>query len=115
MTTPLPSLDPILHQPVRTQIAAFLSGRGEATFSELKRVLDITDGNLGAHLNKLTEAGIINSRDELRGQRPQTVFYLTARGRAALTEYVERLTQLVRMSSAHDRPRLRSGVLKPKT
>ncbi len=42
----LPMLDPLLHQPVRTQIAAYLAGRGEATFAELKRALAATDGNL---------------------------------------------------------------------
>ena len=99
MSSPLPSLDPILHQPVRTQIVAFLSGRGEATFSEMKRALGITDGNLGAHLNKLTEASFIEARNESSGARPQTVFVLTASGRNALNEYVAQLSRLVQLSA----------------
>ncbi|MEX8494517.1 transcriptional regulator [Sphaerotilus sp.] len=102
--TPLPRLDPLLHQPVRTQIVAFLSGRGEATFSELKRALAITDGNLGAHLNKLVEAAFIESRDVSVTARSQTVFLLTATGRAALADYVAQLTELVRVSGASSRP-----------
>lgn len=101
---PLPRLDPLLHQPVRTQIVAFLSGRGEATFSELKRALAITDGNLGAHLNKLVEAALIESRDVSVTARSQTVFLLTATGRAALADYVSQLTELVRVSGASPRP-----------
>jgi predicted ArsR family transcriptional regulator len=95
----LPTLDPLLHQPARTQIAAYLSSRGEATFAELKRVLGVTDGNLGAHLNKLIEAGYIRSREEAGrgGGRTQTVLLLTHRGRKALVEYVAHLSALMSM------------------
>ena len=114
MSSPLPSLDALLHQPARTQLVAFLSGRGEATFSELKRVLGITDGNLGAHLNKLIEAGYVTSGaaggDSVRsitggvagGGRAQTVYSLTPVGRSALGEYVNRLSALMALSSGDD-------------
>ena len=46
------ALDPLLHQPLRTQLAAFLAGAGEATFAELKRQLDVSDGNLDSHLGR---------------------------------------------------------------
>lgn len=103
MNTTLPTLDPLLHQPARTQLVAFLSGRGEATFSELKRVLGVTDGNLGAHLNKLLEAGYIESREKISGSRAQTVFSLTTSGRVALAEYVTRLSALMGLGTAEAR------------
>jgi len=99
MSTPLPPLDPLLHQPARTQLVAFLSGRGEATFSELKRVLGVTDGNLGAHLAKLVEAGYVATGEAASGGRAQTVYTLTATGRAALAEYVTRLSALMALSA----------------
>ena len=99
MNSQLPTLDPLLHQPSRTQIVAFLSGRGEATFSELKRVLAVTDGNLGAHLGKLIEAGLVTSREEAGGSRAQTVFSLTPAGRTALAEYVAQLSALMKLSA----------------
>lgn len=100
MSAPLPRLDPLLHQPVRTQIVAFLSGRGSATFGELKQALAITDGNLGAHLAKLIDAGLLESGGQQSGARAQTVFALTLAGHAALAEYVEQLAALVRLSDA---------------
>lgn len=99
MSTPLPSLDSLLHQPARTQLVAYLSGRGEATFSELKRVLGVTDGNLGAHLAKLVDAGYLATGEVAGGGRAQTVYALTPAGRAALTEYVARLSALMVLSS----------------
>lgn len=99
MSTPLPTLDPLLHQPARTQLVAFLSGRGEATFSELKRVLGVTDGNLGAHLAKLVEAGYVATGEAAGGGRAQTVYALTPAGRTALNEYVVRLSALMALSA----------------
>jgi len=100
MNTTLPQLDPLLHQPARTQLVAYLSGRGEATFSELKRVLGVTDGNLGAHLAKLVEAGYLATGESTGGARAQTVYTLTATGRAALSEYVARLSALMALSAS---------------
>ncbi len=99
MSTPLPALDPLLHQPARTQLVAFLSSRGEASFSELKRVLGVTDGNLGAHLSKLVEAGYVATAEAPGSGRAQTVYRLTPAGRAALAEYVAHLTSIMAMST----------------
>jgi predicted ArsR family transcriptional regulator len=93
---PLPSLDPLLHQPIRTQIAAFLNGRGEATFAELKRALGLTDGNLDAHMSKLIDAAYVAARKEAASSgRPQTIYALTDIGREALARYVAALSSLL--------------------
>ena len=88
------ALDPVLHQPVRTRIAAYLSTRGDATFTELKTTLDITDGNLEAHLKKLAAAKYIKSRRESGTGRPQTLYYLSEAGSMAFEAYVSTLQQL---------------------
>lgn len=112
----LPPLDPLLHQPARTQIVAFLSGRGEATFAELKRVLGVTDGNLGAHLAKLVEAGYLESAEQAgTGARAQTVYRLTAGGRAALAEYVARMSALMALSAGPAAAADGNTSLKPST
>ena len=96
MPSTLPVLDALLHQPVRTQIAAYLAGRGEATFAELKRALAVTDGNLDAHLTKLLDAGYLECRKETSSAgRPQTVFSLAAHGRQAFADYVASLSALL--------------------
>ena len=101
----LPALDALLHQPTRTQLVAYLSGRGSATFPELRRVLGVTDGNLGAHLAKLVDADYVVQHDAAPGPgagagRTRSEYSLTARGRAALLDYVQRLSALVDLSGA---------------
>lgn len=88
-------LDPLLHQPLRTQIAAYIAGAGEVTFSELKRQLDVSDGNLDAHLKKLLAADYVAVRKSSGDGRPQSYYMLTATGQAALAAYVRALQKLL--------------------
>ncbi len=92
-----PTLDSILHQPVRTRIAAYLAARGETTFNELKRVIEITDGNLEAHMKKLVGAGYVEARRETGNGRPQTFYALSTSGRAAFRSYVSALQSLLKV------------------
>lgn len=94
------NLDPLLHQPLRTQIAAYLAGAGEATFSELRRELDVSDGNLESHLKKLIAAEYVNVRKETAGSRPQSCYALSDAGRAALATYVAALQRLLDFPAA---------------
>lgn len=92
------ALDPLLHQPLRTQIAAYLMGRGEATFSELKRVLQCTDGNLDAHLKKLLTADYLQQERRGGGTRVQTTYLLTPAGRTAFAAYLTQLQKLFNLT-----------------
>lgn len=90
-----PALDPVLHQPVRTRLVAYLAARGGASFSELKKGLDVTDGNLEAHLKKLVAAGyVIGQRSDEPG-RPQTVYSMSDAGLARFREYVKTLQKML--------------------
>jgi len=93
------TLDAILHQPVRTRLVAFLAGRGEATFKELKELLQVTDGNLDAHIRKLLAVKYIVSRKELIDRRNQTFYQLTDVGRRKFQEYVKSLQHLFSMEN----------------
>ena len=91
-------LNPVLHQPVRTRLVAYLAARGEATFNELKKVIEITDGNLEAHMKKLVGAGYVEARRETGSGRPQTFYALSSAGRAAFRTYVSALQSLLNIN-----------------
>jgi len=94
------SLDALLHQPLRTQIAAFLAGAGEVTFTDLKRRLEVSDGNLESHLKKLITAGYVSVRKESGEGRPQSFYALTPGGQTALRDYVAALQRLLVFDTA---------------
>lgn len=90
-------LDVLLHQPLRTQLVAFLAGADEVTFSDLKRQLEISDGNLDSHLKKLIAADYVTTRKETGTGRPQSFYALTPTGLDALRDYVKALQALLPM------------------
>tara|TARA_R110000772_G_scaffold87094_18_gene181874 strand:+ start:1506 stop:1808 length:303 start_codon:yes stop_codon:yes gene_type:complete len=89
----LPKLDPVFHQIVRTRLVILLSAKPHS-FSGLKSELDITDGNLDAHLRKLSSTGYLHSRMVLEG-RPHTIYELSDSGKEAFHHYIAALGVLV--------------------
>ena len=83
------TLNEVIHQPARLRIMAILaaiSPERQVTFSYLKAVCDLTDGNLGAHLRRLEEVGDITIVKTFVRQKPQTYPEITEAGRAAFEE-----------------------------
>ena len=67
----------------------------EAEFTWLREKTGSTDGNLGAQLMKLEEAGYVAVEKKFVLRKPQTLYRMTEKGRTALTEYVSALKELL--------------------
>jgi DNA-binding PadR family transcriptional regulator len=91
----LPELNPVIHGKLRLAVLSLLSGAEEAEFTWLRAKTGSTDGNLGAQLAKLEEAGYVTVTKRFVERKPQTVYRMTEAGRAALTEYVQALKSLL--------------------
>jgi DNA-binding transcriptional ArsR family regulator len=74
MTHPSRGLDEVIHQKNRLGlgILAVLAEADYADFAYLKKVLDLTDGNLSRHLQVLEEAGLVSIEKDFQGKRPRT-------------------------------------------
>lgn len=93
----LPNLDPAFHQPVRTRLAVLLS-HGPVSFSKLKATLQITDGNLDAHLRKFAAAGYLHTKAAFDG-RIRTDYSLSSSGAKAFSKYLRDLGRLIGAAS----------------
>ncbi len=91
----LPDLNPVVHGKIRLAVLSLLAGVDEAEFTWLRGKTGSTDGNLGAQLLKLEEAGYISVEKRFVLRKPQTVYRITEQGRQALMEYVQALKQLL--------------------
>jgi DNA-binding transcriptional ArsR family regulator len=91
----LPELNPVIHGKLRLALLSLLSGVDEAEFTWLRSKTGSTDGNLGAQLMKLEEAGYVTVEKRFVLRKPQTLYRMSEAGRAALTEYVAALKQLL--------------------
>ncbi len=93
------SLDTLIHQPVRLRIVASLSTLsedGSVEFTFLRDLHDLTDGNLGAHLRKLEEAGYVSFEKTFVDRKPRTFIALTRKGKKAFREHVKALEQILK-------------------
>lgn len=92
-------LNEIIHQPVRLQIMATLVAMedgNEVDFTHLRNLLDVTDGNLGAHLRKLEEAGYITIHKIFIERKPRTFISATGAGRKVFQEHVAALQAILK-------------------
>lgn len=92
-------LNETIHQPVRLRIMAALvalEAGDEVDFTYLRNLLEVTDGNLGAHLRKLEEAGYIAVNKTFVDRKPRTFVAATAEGRRVFREHVAALEEILK-------------------
>lgn len=92
-------LDNIVHQPARLQIMASLVVLGpdeQVDFVHLRKILHLTDGNLGAHLAKLEDAEYIKIEKTFIARKPRTFIRATGKGRDAFGEHCAALKEIIR-------------------
>ena len=90
------TLDPVIHERVRLGIISALAVNEELSFNDLKKLLEITDGNLSVHARKLEDAGYVRCSKSFVGRQPRTEYKLTAPGRRALERYLEQMESVIR-------------------
>lgn len=95
-------IDTVIHAPARLRIMAALTAlrpRAELDFPTLGKTLGLTDGNLGAHLQTLEEAGYVKIEKAFVSRKPRTRVSATAKGRARFEEHVAALRDICRIPS----------------
>ena len=80
---------------VRLAIGVLLARHGEISFARLKQQLDLTDGNLGAHLRKLEDADCVALRRDFVDRKPITWYALTKAGRRTLNLHLRALRSVI--------------------
>ena len=89
-------LDSVIHERVRLGIISALAVNDELSFNDLKKLLEITDGNLSVHARKMEDAGYVKCSKSSVGRQPRTAFKLTAAGKRALENYLARMESVIR-------------------
>jgi DNA-binding MarR family transcriptional regulator len=89
-------LDRLIHERLRLGIVSALAVNDSLSFSDLKKLMKTTDGNLSVHARKLEEADYITCTKSFEGRMPKTQYRLTAVGRRALERYLDHMEALIR-------------------
>ena len=94
----MPEIDTIIHQPARLKIMASLmtlEPGEQVDFVYLRKILKLTDGNLGAHLLKLEQARYIKVEKTFVARKPRSYISMTTKGRSAFENHVTALEEIV--------------------
>ena len=95
---PFFQLDRVIHEKGRLSIMSLLAATPDLSFTELRNLLQMTDGNLTRHLRTLQEAGYVALTKTFQNRRPLTTCSLTPAGREAFQNYIDLLEQIVRQN-----------------
>ncbi|GAA6526200.1 transcriptional regulator [Intrasporangium sp. DVR] len=93
---PTSTINDVVHQKARLGILAVLAEADRADFTYLKSLLQLTDGNLGRHLEVLAGQGLVQVEKGYSGRRPRTRVTITRTGRQALEEEMRAIRELLR-------------------
>ena len=88
-------IDEVIHGRMRLGIMVYLSDVDVADFTELKTVLEATQGNLSVHLKKLEEAGYVTIAKSFVNNKPLTRVSITREGRRAFAAYLDAIGALI--------------------
>ncbi len=95
---PFLQLDRVIHEKGRLAIMSLLAASPQVSFTEMRDLLGMTDGNITAHVRTLHESGYIAVTKAFQNGRPLTTYALTPEGRTAFTAYINLLEQIVQQT-----------------
>ena len=88
-------LDKIIHERMRLGIISALAANKTLSFTDLKNLLNTTDGNISVHARKLEDAGYLECLKSFNGRVPLTEYKITNDGREALNRYLNHMEALI--------------------
>lgn len=89
------NLNRLIHERTRLALVSALAVNDRLTFTELKKLLDTTDGNLSVHARKLEEAGYIACNKGFDGRVPRTEYAITREGKKVLKDYLNHMERII--------------------
>jgi DNA-binding MarR family transcriptional regulator len=89
-------LDKVIHERMRLGIISALAANESLSFTELKNLLNTTDGNISVHARKLEDAGYLECLKSFNGRVPLTEYKITQTGKDALGRYLNHMEALIK-------------------
>lgn len=89
-------LDKVIHERMRLGILSALAANDKLSFTDLRTLLDTSDGNVSVHARKLEDAGYLTCKKSFAGRTPLTEYKITKEGRKALERYLDHMEALIK-------------------
>lgn len=93
---PLDRISDILNNKNRIGIMTLLMVNEIATFTYLKKHLQLTDGNLNSHLKALEKNEFISFEKKFVDNKPQTTYKITLKGKTSFLDHIHNLEMIIK-------------------
>lgn len=97
MSVAFPKFNKAFENHARLQIMSVLVANERYDFNSLKKLLDLTDGNLASHIKALEKEEYINIEKSFIGKKPNTQYSASSKGRKAFAEHLDALESLIKL------------------
>lgn len=109
---PHTSLDRTFHEPNRLAIMSALCGSPRGlSFSDLRDMCSLTDGNLNRHLKTLQDAGAVRCRKGDRARKISTIIFISDLGRNEFVQYLKTLETVLSQAVSSMAPEEKADIL----
>ncbi|MEZ6095284.1 MAG: transcriptional regulator [Pirellulaceae bacterium] len=84
-----------IHEPARLVVLSHLASIKTADFVFLLNSTELSRGNLSVQMSRMEEKGLVTVLKQFNGNRPQTIYEITRKGRAVLKKYRTEILDLL--------------------
>lgn len=81
----------LIHQPTRLRIMGFLYRHRDVSYTRIRDSLNLTDGNLASHTERLESVGYVENRRAWAQNGFETRYQITQKGVSAFQSYLQEL------------------------
>ncbi len=96
MKNPITGLNKIFESRIRLGVMSILVVNEAINFNDLKKMLEVTDGNLATHLVNLEENGFIKVHKGFIGRKTNTTYSITRQGEKAFADHITALENMIK-------------------
>ncbi len=96
MKSIISGINKLFENRIRLGVMSVLLVNQEVNFNTLKKLLDITDGNLASHLKTLENHDYLTVNKQFIGRKPSTSYRVTEKGRKAFENHIKALETLLK-------------------
>ena len=96
LQNPIKDLNKIFDSRVRLGIMSALVVNDRMDFNSLKKLLEVTDGNLASHLKALEKNNFITLKKKFVGRKPNTSYSGTKKGETAFNQHLNALENIIK-------------------
>lgn len=96
MENPIHRLNKVFESRIRLGVMSVLLLHERTGFNDLKKLLDLTDGNLASHLQVLEQQGYLKVHKGFVGKKVSTQYTITSAGERAFRSHLAAMEHLIR-------------------